>query len=143
MSEEAKQRPLVAVGIIVLRDGKILVGERIASHGAGTWSIPGGHMEFGKTFEEQARAEVAEETGVTDIEFRKVLCLNNDIVYGKHYVNIGFLTEWKSGEPYNAEPEKSRNWQWVDPHHLPEPMFAPSKAVVKAWLTGSFFNEVR
>ena len=55
MSEEAKQRPLVAVGVIIVKDGKILIGERLASHGAGTFSIPGGHFEFGKTFEEVAR----------------------------------------------------------------------------------------
>ena len=143
MSGETKERPLVAVGVIVLKEGKILMGERIASHGAGTWQIPGGHMEFGKTFEETARDEVREETGLTDIVFKKVVCLNNEIVYGKHYVNIGFLMEWQSGEPFAAEPDKSRNWQWVDPNHLPEPQFPPSKAVIDAWLSGNFFKEIR
>ncbi len=141
--EEARQRPLIAVGIIVVKDGKILIGERLASFGAGTFQIPGGHFEFGKSFEEQARAEVAEETGLTDIVFKQPICLNNELIYGKHYVNIGFLTEWKSGEPYEAEPDKSRNWHWIDPKQLPEPMFPPSKGVIDAWLRGKFFNEVR
>jgi 8-oxo-dGTP diphosphatase len=143
MSEEAKQRPLVAVGVIVLKEGKILLGERIASHGKDTWQIPGGHFEYGKTFEEQAKAEVAEETGLTDIEFKRIVSLNNEIVYGKHYVNIGFLAEWKGGEPYAAEPEKSRNWQWFDPKELPSPMFPPSKGIIEAWLSGTFTQEVR
>ncbi len=142
METEKEQRPLVAVGVIIVKDGKILVGERLTSHGAGTYQIPGGHFEFGKTFEEQARTEVAEETGLTDIVFRKPICLNNEQVYGRHYVNIGFLAEWKSGEPRDAEPEKSRNWQWYDPHKLPEPMFAPSKGSIDAWLSGKFFNEI-
>lgn len=142
MSDGTQQRPLVAVGVIVLKDGKILIGERLSSHGANTYQLPGGHFEFGKTFEEQARAEVAEETGLTDIEFKKPVSLNNERVFGKHYVNIGFLAEWKSGEPSNPEPTKSRNWQWYDPQDLPEPMFPPSKGVVDAWLSGTFFNEV-
>jgi len=143
MSGETKERPLVAVGVIVLKEGKILMGERIASHGAGTWQIPGGHMEFGKTFEETARDEVREETGLTDIEFERIVCLSNQILYGKHYVDIGFLTKWRSGEPFAAEPEKSRNWQWVDPEKLPQPLFPPSKAVIDAWLTKEFFNEIK
>ncbi len=143
MSNEAKQRPLVSVGIIVLKDGKVLVGERIASHGAGTYQIPGGHLEFGKTFEEQAKDEVAEETGLTDITFEKIISVNNERVYGKHYVNFAFLTHWKSGEPSNPEPTKSRNWKWYDPHTLPEPLFAPSKGVIDAWLSGNFFNEIQ
>lgn len=142
MSDEAHSRPLVAVGIIIVKDGKILVGERLSSHGAHTYQIPGGHFEFGKSFEEQARLEVEEETGLTDIEFKRPISLNNERVYGKHYVNIGFLTEWKSGEPGNPEPTKSRNWQWYDPTHLPKPLFAPSKGVIDAWLSGNFFNEV-
>jgi 8-oxo-dGTP diphosphatase len=143
MNTEQKPRPLVAVGIIILnKEGKVLVGERLSSHGAGTYQIPGGHFEFGKTFEQQARDEVREETGITDIQFKKVVSVNNERVYGRHYVNIGFLAEWKDGEPGNPEPEKSRNWQWYDPTHLPQPMFPPSEGVINAWLSNSFTNEI-
>jgi len=143
MSDETKQRPFAAVGIIVLKEGKILVGERLASHGAQMYQLPGGHLEFGKTFEEQARAEVAEETGLTDIEFKQPFCLNNERVFGKHFVNVGLLAEWKGGEPRSPEPEKSRNWRWYDPKDIPEPMFPPSKGVIDAWLSGTFFNEIQ
>lgn len=142
MSIEAKPRPLVSVAVIVVKDDKVLLGERIASHGANTYQIPGGHFEFGKTFEEMARTEVAEETGLTDIVLEKIVCVNNELVYGKHYVNISFLASWKSGEPGNPEPEKSRNWKWYDPRKLPSPLFAPSKGVIDAWLSGKFMNEV-
>jgi 8-oxo-dGTP diphosphatase len=145
MSEEAKQRPLVAVGVIVRnQEGKILVGERFGSHGAGTYQIPGGHMEYGKSFEETARDEVREETGLTDLAFKQIVCVNNEVIYGgKHYVNIGFLVDCASGEPMTTEPDKSRNWQWLDPHRLPSPMFAPSQGVIDAWLSGTFTTEVR
>lgn len=144
MSTEATTRPLVAVGIIILnKEGKVLVGERLGSHGAGTYQIPGGHMEFGKTFEETARDEVREETGLTDIEFKRISSINNERVYGKHYVNLTFIVECKSGEPSNPEPEKSRNWKWYDPDKIPEPMFAPSKGCLDAWRSGILLNEVQ
>ena len=145
MSEEAKTRPLVAVGVIVRnREGKILLGERLSygTHGAYMWQAPGGHMVHGMTFEEAARTEVMEETGVTDITFVKMICVNNEHVYGKHYVNIGFLVDCNSGEPGNPEPEKSRNWSWYDPQNLPQPMFPPSKGVIDAWLTNAFTNDI-
>lgn len=136
-------RPFAAVGIIVLnQSGQVLVGERLSSHGAGTYQIPGGHLEFGLTFEQAARREVAEETGLTDLTFEKIVCLNNERVYGKHFVNIGFLVRCNGGKPGNPEPDKSRNWRWYEANRIPEPMFAPSKAVLDAWRSGTFFNEV-
>ncbi|MGE5541343.1 MAG: nucleotide triphosphate diphosphatase NUDT15 [Bacillota bacterium] len=143
MSEEAKQRPLVAVGIIVRnKEGKILLGERLASHGAGMYQTPGGHLEYGKTFEQAARDEVAEETGLTDLTFVRMFCINNERVFDKHYVNIGFLVDCNSGEPTNPEPEKSRNWTWYDPHDIPEPTFPPSRGIIDSWLSGTFTNDI-
>lgn len=143
MSQEALSRPLAAVGIIVRnKEGKILLGERLSSHGQSTFQAPGGHMEHGMTFEEAARTEVAEETGLTDIEFVRIVSVNNERVYGKHYVNVGFLVDHKSGEPGNPEPEKSRNWKWYDPRELPEPMFPSSKGIIEAWLSGTLVNEI-
>ena len=54
---EAK-RPKVGLAVIVYKDGKILMGKRIGSHGVNTWSFPGGHLEFLETFEECAKREV-------------------------------------------------------------------------------------
>jgi 8-oxo-dGTP diphosphatase len=47
------ERPKVGIGVIVYRKGKILIGKRLSHHGAGTWEIPGGHLEFGESFEKQ------------------------------------------------------------------------------------------
>ena len=49
---EEKQRPKVGVGIMILKDGKVLLGKRNDDaekassdlHGEGTWTMPGGNL---------------------------------------------------------------------------------------------------
>jgi 8-oxo-dGTP diphosphatase len=40
------QQVRVGIGVFVFKDGKFLIQRRKGSHGTGTWSIPGGHLEF-------------------------------------------------------------------------------------------------
>jgi len=136
-----KERPKIGIGIIVVRDGKILLGERLASHGAGTHGLPGGHLEFGETFEETAVREVTEETGLKNITIKGLVSVGNDIGYDKHYVALGILAESTEGEPVVTEPEKCSGWQWYDPHHLPENIFLPSKKVIDNWLAGKVYTD--
>ena len=46
------ERPKVGVGVMVFKDGKILLAKRKGSHGAGEYAFPGGHLEFGESFEQ-------------------------------------------------------------------------------------------
>src|SRR5204862_2421460 len=55
---------LHGVGVLVVRDGKVVIGRRTSPHGRGTWSAPGGKAEPGETDEETARRELLEETGL-------------------------------------------------------------------------------
>ena len=98
-------------------------------------------MEFGESFEETARREVEEETGLKDIVIKGIVSIGNDINYDKHYVSIGVLAESLTGEPYNAEPDKAQNWYWGDPNNLPEPFFEMSRKVVKNWLAGKIYSD--
>ena len=134
------ERPKVGVGVLIVRDGKILLGERLASHGAETWSLPGGHVEFGESFEDAALREAKEETGLTELVVERLMYVGNERVYDKHFVNLGFEVSWISGEPYAAEPEKSKNWTWFAPDQLPENIFLPSKWVIDAWLSGEVYK---
>lgn len=134
-----EERPKVGVGVVVVKDGKILIGERLVSHGAGTWMIPGGHLELGETFEECALREVYEETGLTDLEITELIRVGNDRVYDKHFVTIGMVAVWKSGEPKIMEPGKSENWKWIDPNELPENIFLPSKWCIENWLAKTIY----
>ncbi|EPQ26980.1 uncharacterized protein PFL1_05615 [Pseudozyma flocculosa PF-1] len=62
---DASVVPRVGVGVLVLNErGRILLGKRTGSHGAGTLALPGGHLELHESFEDCAIREVLEETGI-------------------------------------------------------------------------------
>ena len=112
--------------MFVLRAGHILLGQRRASHGAGTWALPGGHLEYGETVEDCARREVLEETGISVGTMRRGP-YTSDVFEAeqKHYVTVFVLADWVSGEAELREPEKCSAWGWFDWAALPEPLFAP------------------
>ncbi|KAK0316794.1 hypothetical protein LTR01_000545 [Friedmanniomyces endolithicus] len=103
--------PRVGVAVFVFQntqDGHFVVGRRKGSHGAGTtalnphlssvltfigtYALPGGHLDFGESFEQCAAREVKEETGL-DVQDVRFLTATNTVFggTGKHYVTI-FMT---------------------------------------------------
>lgn len=58
------------MGVLVMRRGRALLGRRRGSHWAGYYAAPGGHIEFGESFEQAARREVREETGLEIADLR-------------------------------------------------------------------------
>lgn len=126
MSGEGIARPFVGTAVFVIRDGKFLFQQRRGSHGEGTWSTPGGYLEFGETLEQCAQREVREETGM-EIKNVRIGAVTNDIFKndGKHFVTVWLVSEWKSGEPLITEPDKCIKQQWVDFDSLPQPLFQP------------------
>jgi len=68
----------VGCGVILLNSkGQFLMMKRTSKHGQGTWGLPGGHMEFGETFETVAIREVSEELGI-EIHNPHVLGVTNN-----------------------------------------------------------------
>ncbi len=116
----------VGVAAVILREGRVLLGERIGSHGSHTWATPGGHLEMGESIEACAKRETFEETGLV-IESFKNLTFTNDIFEkeGKHYVTLFVVGSCSSGEPQITEPDKCKQWKWFDLEELPEPLFLP------------------
>ena len=116
----------VGVGVFVFKDGKFLMQQRKGAHGAGTWSVPGGHLEFGESFEDTAIREVKEETSldITNICFGAV---TNDhfVEENKHYVTIWMISDWADGEEYITEPDKCVAQAWFTFDTLPTPLFLP------------------
>ncbi len=127
------QFPKVGVGVMIERAGKILLGRRRNSHGDGSWSWCGGHLEYGESFEQCAIREVAEESGLI-VRRLRFLCLHNILAYDKHYVDIQFIAEEVApGEPQLLEPHKIAEWGWFALDALPQPLFKPVELALAAW----------
>ncbi len=133
--EEVKKYPQVGVGVMIMRDGKILLTERKGSHGAGEYSFPGGHLDYMESFEDCARRETLEEAGI-EIKNIRFLCLANSTHYApKHYVEVGMIAEWAKGEPKVMESDRAVEWKWYDLDKLPTPLFQFTGVLVDAYKT--------
>lgn len=125
------QKPQVGTAMIITRDDKVLLMKRRGPHGKGTWSTPGGHLDFGETLEGCARREAKEEVGldVFDVRFRTV---TNDVFEeeGRHYITI-WMDGRSTGEPYLASDEEAEEIGWYAWDALPQPLFLPLENLVK------------
>ena len=128
------ERPKVGVGVFIKKDGKFLLGKRKNSHGSGEWSLPGGHLEGGESFEDCCKRETLEETGVS-IKNIEPLIFTNDLFPKEdlHYVTLFFMSEYDSGTLENKEPEKCEGWSWFKMKEFPDPKFGPLDRAI-AWI---------
>lgn len=132
-----KKKVGVGFGVMLMKEEKILLGRRHSDptkadselHGEGTWTMPGGKLEYGESFEEGAKREVNEETGIVLNEV-KVICVNNDKNEHAHFVTIGIFSEDFKGEPKVMEPDEIVEWQWFNLENLPSPMYFPSTKII-------------
>ena len=141
-----KKKVGVGFGVMMLRDGKILLGKRNGDpakadselHGENSWTMPGGKLEFGESFEDGARREVKEETGM-DLGTANVICVNNDKVEDAHFITIGLFSEDFSGEPKVMEPDEITEWGWFSLDDPPKPLYFPSAEILKNREKGLFY----
>lgn len=139
MHADTAQQPKVGVGVMVMRKEKVLLGRRKGAHGEGEYANTGGHMEPLESIFETARRETIEEAGIEIVNIR-FLCVSNIIEYApKHYIDVGLIAEWKSGEPQVLEPDKREAWDWYDLNDLPQPLFASTARYIEAYTTGRSF----
>lgn len=116
----------VGVGAVVRRsDGALLLVRRRGVHGDGTWSTPGGHLDFGESPEACAVREAAEETGVTATNAR-VVGHTNDLMPedGRHYVTIWVLLDHVAGDGEALATHELDDVRWFARDALPEPRFS-------------------
>jgi 8-oxo-dGTP diphosphatase len=136
----------VGCGVMLLRDNKLLLGKRHEDpqkadselHLESTWTMPGGKIEYGESFEDAAKREVFEETGIT-VNRIKVICVNNDKNEHAQFVTIGLLAEEFTGEAKVMEPDEITEWNWFDLNELPTPLYFPSKKILNNYSKSEFY----
>lgn len=146
ISVEEQKKIGVGFGVLLFKDGKILLGKRHEDpekassllNGAGTWTMPGGKLHFGETFEAGAQREVLEETGIR-LKKTKIICVNNDVVEIAHFVTIGLFSDDFEGEPEVLEPDEITEWHWFDIDNLPSPLYFPSAKVLENYKQKEFY----
>lgn len=135
---------VVGVGVIITNpQGQILMGKRSSQH-APYWSIFGGHVDAGESFEDCAIREIKEEIGI-DISAPTVFGISNNVnTYrqeGKHTVSICMHVEYCGDkQPQIMEQDKCESLMWVSPHELPEPHFEASRNAIDLWLNHQFYH---
>ncbi len=119
-------RPRVGVGCIVRRGSDVLLIHRRGAHGEGTWSSPGGNLDFGEEPAACAARESKEEAGV-EVGTLRFAGVTNDVFEadGKHYVTLWFEAEHVRGEAYVRADDELSEVAWFPEDDLPEPLFLP------------------
>jgi len=114
-------RPLVGVGVVAIKDGRVLLIRRAKPPRAGRWSLPGGRQRLGETVRETARRELHEEAGVA-AEVTALLDVVDSITrddagaIAYHYTLVDFLAEWRGGAPRAGGDATEA--LWADPADL-------------------------
>ncbi len=103
-AREYPTRPLVGIGVVLLRPGAVLLVRRGKAPNAGAWSIPGGAQKLGETAEDGARRELLEETGLHAGPLHLAAYVDSVTrdpagAVQFHYTILDFAARWTGGEP--------------------------------------------
>ena len=116
---EYPEIPLVGVGTVTIKNGKILLVRRAFDPGAGKWSIPGGLVEVGEKLSEAAARETEEETGI-QVEILELINVFDmvDLDDAKrvkyHYVLVDFLSKPIGGKERICDEVTDIKWVTFD-----------------------------
>ena len=108
-------RPIVGVGVVVLRGSDVLLIRRAKPPVSDRWSIPGGAQEIGETVREAALREVAEETGLA-VEIVGLVDVVDGITRDAggraryHYTLVDFAARWVAGEARAGSDAAAVRW---------------------------------
>ena len=133
-------------GVILIKDNMILLGKRNEDvekansemHEEGTWTLPGGNIEYGEKFYEAGIREVKEETNL-DARDLELICVQTDLNEHAHYISVGMIAHDFSGELKVMEPDEITTWKWFNVNDLPEKIFSASKKTIDCYLQKKFY----
>lgn len=117
---------------LIINNNKLLLGIRKNCTGAGTYGIPGGHLEYKEKLVSAVKRELTEECGivVTDLTYSSTVDqADND----QHYIQVNFVIHHYEGNIVNAEPDRCEGWEWFGLDELPQNIFPPHVLIIEAY----------
>ena len=116
---EYQARPIVGIGIVVLRGDEVLICRRGKPPNVGSWTLPGGAQDIGETCKDAARRELQEETGllVGDLHFCDYVDTVRRDGDGRvrfHYTILDFCAAYAGGEAVAGSDVSEVRWVPID-----------------------------
>jgi 8-oxo-dGTP diphosphatase len=113
--------PLLAVGAVVIHEGRVLLVRRLRPPGQGQWAIPGGKVDLGETLAQAAEREILEETGLTiaagePVYTFEVVERDEEGRVRFHYVIVDLAAEYLGGDLRPGDD--AADARWVAPEEL-------------------------
>ena len=111
--------PMVGVGVVIIRDDKVLMCRRAKPPRAGGWSLPGGGQELGETLKQTAIREAREETGL-DIEVLGLVDVIDSLSHDNegrveyHYTLIDYAARVTDGKAVAGDDAAEVRWVTID-----------------------------
>lgn len=125
--------PALGVAVAIFREGRLLLGRRIAAHGNGLYQLPGGKPRRNEALRATAIREVDEETGLHIADAHELARQVDDFPeIGKRYSTVFYGAHAAAGEPVNREPAKCEGWAWYSMDGLPRDLFAIDASTLAA-----------
>ncbi|WP_047979576.1 NUDIX hydrolase [Ornithinibacillus contaminans] len=132
-------KPIILPGSVVIilnEQDEVLLQMRLE----GTWGLPGGLMDLGESFEEVAKREVFEETGLA-VENLKLLNVFSDSNYylkvpngdELYSVTAVYYTKDVSGD-IKIDYSESENMQYFSLHNLPSGLTDEYREFIKQYM---------
>lgn len=119
MNKIYPNQPIIGVGAIIIRNGKLLLEKRKATPGRGKWSVPGGVVELGESSKQTVIREVKEETNLI-VEEPILLDVVNYIVLDEkskvkyHFLIVEYFMKLKGGQLKAADDAAELRWVSFD-----------------------------
>lgn len=133
MSKNTITPTLIGCELFVRKGNSILLGLRRNCYGAGTWALPGGHLEFNERLVDALCREAKEEldASIKPAELTLVSIVDDlQPENGLHYVHVSFELKDPCWEPRIMEPDYCEEWRYFPLDDLPEKFFPPHKDIV-------------
>jgi ADP-ribose pyrophosphatase YjhB (NUDIX family) len=116
---EYPARPIVGIGIVVIKGDHVLLCRRGKPPNLGSWTLPGGAQDVGETCEDAARRELMEECGLevgplSFCSYVDTIRRDEDGRVRFHYTILDFAARWVAGEPVAASDVSAAEWAPLD-----------------------------